>query len=145
MATKTRKKRPSCKELPPPEISVAFKRFIRVNEERWLVKRMKFDAIFAGLHDLATGFNKTQIRCFLWHHCEIYGKTKLKRESKSTMLDEAAWDRVKTVAIAFQPKFESLTLGECIVLMRTKIAVNRSQMLGLPKRLRTWIKKKGVQ
>ena len=142
MATKPRKKRPSCKELPPPQISVDFKRFIRVNEERWLIKRMKFDAIFEELHDLATGFNKGQIRCILWHHCEIYGKTKLKRESKSTLLDEAAWDRVKTVATAFQSKFESLTLDECIVLMRTRIAVNRSQMLGLPKRLKTWIKTK---
>jgi hypothetical protein len=142
MKKKTRKKRPTCKELPPPVIPVGLKAFINVNEERWLVRRMKFADIYNEIVGSSWNMKKSDLRCVLWHHCEVYGKTKLRRESKALVLDEAGWDRVKIAAESLQSKFASMTLDECIVLMRTRVSVNKAQMLGLPKRLRTWIKKK---
>ena len=141
MATKERKKRVSCKHLPPPDITDSLRQFIIQNEERWFVRRMKFDEIFDEMNGTHGDIKKGKLRCILYHHCVMYGKVKVRRESKSGVLDESGWDRVKVAATSFQDKFPTMTLAECMVLMRTKVAVNKDQMLGLPKRLRTWKKK----
>ena len=143
---KPKKPRISYKDMPKPEISDAMESFIQENDKIWFLRRYKIASIKVEMHDLLAKMNRPNLRCILWHYCSVYGKIRLKPVSVSTVLTESQWETLKTEMHELQKyhDFSDLSLNEVVVLVRTKVSTNREQLIGLPKRLKTWKKTKGV-
>ena len=137
---KPKKPRISFKQLPKPEISDAMESFIQANDKIWFFRLYKITDIKREMHDLLAKMKRPNLRCILWHYCNVYGKIRLKPVSCSTILTESQWEALKTAMHELQKyhDFSSMSLNEVVVLVRTRVSTNREQLLGLPKRLKTW-------
>ena len=136
----SKKPRINFKQLPKPEISHEMKCFIGANDNIWFLRRYKIGQIKTEMSDLLKKMKRPNLRCILWHYCNVYGKLKLKSASSQTILSESQWETLKTAVVNLQHRhvFSELTLDEVVVLVRTRVSTNREQLLGLPKRLKTW-------
>ena len=141
---KPKKKRISFKQMPKPEIPDSVETFIQESDKMWFLRRYKITDIKREMHDLLATMKRPNLKCILWHYCNVYGKIKLKPASASKLLTESQWEALKTAVVDLQKyhDFSKLTKNEVVVLVRTRVSTNREQLLGLPKRLKTWINKK---
>lgn len=141
---KPKKKRISFKQMPKPEITDAMRSFIGSNDNMWFLRRYKISDIKREMHDFLATMKRPNLKCILWHYCNVYGKLKLKPVSYSTLLTESQWEALKTAVVDLQKyhDFSELTTNEVLVLVRMRVSTNLEQVLGLPTRLKTWKKNK---
>ncbi len=128
--------------IPKPEIPEVIKLAIATYELEWWMRKMSRKQVREEIKKATIIDVKAKaLPVVLFYYAEIYCKWKRKPESKNELLDDSGWTRLRTVVESLKNYLESPLLdgvADSAIVVRSKVATNAKQLMGLPKRLRYW-------